>query len=538
MTSSFQRGRSAAASMAGRAGSPKNKVSRGTLGSPAAPEIGENGNQEKDATKRDLRALGTALRVYREDRSREKVAQAAGIKRSQLSGYEQGKKEPRPQTLAKIAEALEVTVPAIEALAGLLSLAPELLDRSHDPAGAQALARAVRWVTRFRAAEATILAGGCPPPMAKSEHLGLKDIEANHQAELLWERLEPYTAPERRAIVLEGKEFQIWPLSRLLCQKSIDAASAEPSKALELAELAELISPLVAGRAASRLRLQGYCAFHVSNAHRVSGSLPAAAEALERAEELWHAGAAGDLNQFLSEARVLGLKASLRREQRRLSEALDLLDLALEIAGNGEMKYLLLNRAKTLEEMGKYEDAIATLNQARPHIDTEREPRLAWNQLMNVLVNLCRLERYAEAEQSLGELHELAQEVVAGVSQTRQTWLEGWIAAGMGRLEEAEAALSAVREEFLTRDIGYDAALASLDICTLYLQQGRTAAVKKLSAQIVTSFREQGVHREAMAAVRLFRAAAARELATVELARRLGEFLRRARHEVGVRFGG
>lgn len=524
--------------MAGRAGSPKNKVSRGTLGPPPAPKIGENENLEKDATKRDLRALGAALRVYREDRSREKVAQAAGIKRSQLSAYEHGKKEPRPQTLAKIAEALEVTVPAIEALAGLLSLAPELLDRSHDPARAQALARAVRWAARLRSAEMEILRGSLLTLPEASEKLALKDVEADRQAEMLWERLEPYTAPERRAIVLEGREFQVWPLSRLLCHKTIDAASAEPSTALALAELAELIAPLVAGGSESRWRLQGFCAFHVSSAHRVNGSLPAASAALERAEAFWQAGAAGDPAMRLETARVLGLKASLLRAQRNLVESLELLDQALEVDDGGLRAHLLINRAKTLEEMGDYEAAIATLHLARHHIDAEHEPRLAWNQRINVLVNLCRLGRYAEAERSLGELHELAHEVVAGVSQTRQTWLEGWIAAGMGRLEEAEAALSTVREEFLGREIGYDAALASLDLCTLYLQQGRTAEVKTLSAQIVTSFREQGVHREAMAAVRLFRAAAARELATVELARRLGEFLRRARHEAGVRFGG
>jgi hypothetical protein len=41
-----------------------------------------------------------------------------------------------------------------------------------------------------------------------------------------------------------------------------------------------------------------------------------------------------------------------------------------------------------------------------------------------------------------------------------------------------------VREEFLARDIGYDAALASLDPAKLYLQQGRTAEVFRACAPL------------------------------------------------------
>jgi len=105
-------------------------------------------------------------------------------------------------------------------------------------------------------------------------------------------------------------------------------------------------------------------------------------------------------------------------------------------------------------------------------------------------------------------------------------------------VEEAEAHFQGVRADFLARGNGYDAALVSLDLAALYLGQNRTAEVKELAAEMVKTFEEQKVHREAMAAVRLFQEAAARERATVELVGRLAEYLRRARHEEGVRFGG
>src|SRR6185436_1739813 len=289
---------------------------------------------------------------------------------------------------------------------------------------------------------------------------------------------------------------------------------------------------------AFRARLTGYCAFHVSSALRVAGNLPAAEEALQRGEVHWNAGAAGDPAERLPEARVLGLKASLRREQGQFQEALDLLEEALALDSGGLKAHLLINRAKTYEEMGDYEQAIATLHLAPPYIDAEREPRLLWTQRFNLSVNLCRLGNYANADRLLEELKELGRRVTRGVNQVRQTWLRGWIAAGMGRLEEAEAFLGAVRAELLARDIGYDAALAALDLAKLYLQQGRTAEVKHLASQMVTVFREQGVHREALAAVQLFQEAAEREKATFELALRLADYLRRARHETTLRYTG
>ncbi len=523
--------------MTARARNPENQVSRGTTGTPATPGFRNAGPPDKDATKRDPRALGAALRFYRGERSLKRVAGEAGTKRSHLSAIEKGQAFPRPSTLGRLAETLEVTVPEIYALADLLGLAPELLDHTAEPAGLRALERVVRWAAIFRSAEPVLLPF-TPPLAAGGRPSHLQDAEADRQAAALWERLRPYSAAERRAIVQEDVGFQDWALCRFLCDESIEAAADDPAEALELAGLGELIAPFVAGSDAFRSRLTGYCAFHVSSALRAGGSLPAAAEDLQRAEALWSAGAAGDPEDRLAEARVLGLKASLRRAQRHLQEALDLLDQAIVLDRAGEAKFLLLNRSNTLEEMGRYEEAIATLHLALPHIDAEREPRLLWAQRFNLSVNLCRLGLYADADRLLEELQELGRRVAKGVNRVRLAWLQGWIAAGMGRLEEAEAALATVRDDFLARDIGYDAALTSLDLAKLYLQQGRTAEVKHLASQMVTVFQEQGVHREALAAVQLFQEAAERERASIELVRRLADYLRRARHDAALRFTG
>jgi len=70
----------------------------------------------------------------------------------------------------------------------------------------------------------------------------------------------------------------------------------------------------------------------------------------------------------------------------------------------------------------------------------------------------------------------------------------------------------------------------------LLLEEGRAAEVKALAEELTKVFAEKGVHREALAALRLFAKAARREKATAELARRVLRFLFRARYDQDLRF--
>jgi hypothetical protein len=70
----------------------------------------------------------------------------------------------------------------------------------------------------------------------------------------------------------------------------------------------------------------------------------------------------------------------------------------------------------------------------------------------------------------------------------------------------------------------------------LLLEEGRTAEVAGLAAEMLQVFRGQTVHREALAALRLFCRAARGGSATVDLARRVLAYLERARHDPHLRF--
>jgi hypothetical protein len=76
---------------------------------------------------------------------------------------------------------------------------------------------------------------------------------------------------------------------------------------------------------------------------------------------------------------------------------------------------------------------------------------------------------------------------------------------------------------------GYDAAMASLDLALLYLKEGRTADVLPLAEEMAALFEARDVHREAVAAVLLFREAAQRDEVTAGMVRELAARLETAR---------
>lgn len=518
MDSSFQRGRAGRGPHGRPDKAPKTKVSRGNKSPLSGEKYRKSG--EEHATARDPQALGAAITTLRlrNGLRQRRLAHEVRIRPGQLSDYELGATTPRPGILKRIAAALGSSVDEIETLADLYSTASQLQDSAEA-------ARAVRLSILLNRAAEAVLPIARPAEPNRREALALRNC------------LRAYTFPEQKAIVLEGEAFHKFELSVLFCDESLEAAADDAAGAVKLAKLAYLIAALADDAEAPRLRrLQGYAAFHLGNALRVQGNLPRADGEFRRAGELWDQG--NDPEGQLAEARVLSMEASLRRSQGRLDEALSLIDRALAADRGGRRAHLLLNRAKILEQMERHEEAIEVLHEAAQRIAGEREPRLLMNQRFNVLVNLTCLGRFSEAERGLPEVRELADRVGKRLNSLRVKWLAGRIHAGLERVAEATAAFEEVRGEFAGRGIATDMALVTLDLTVLCLQQGQTERVKTLAAEMVTVFRAQRVHRETLAAALLFQKAADRERATVELARRLADYLRRAQYQPEVHFEG
>jgi transcriptional regulator with XRE-family HTH domain len=360
-------------------------------------------------------------------------------------------------------------------------------------------------------------------------------LQARERAEVLWKRLARRSAGDCLALVEDSKKFRSWALCERVAAESIAAAPNHPRQALELAELARRIAELTPGSQSWQWRLQGYAWAHVSNARRVCNDLPGAEQAMDRAWKLWEDGATGDPG-LLEETWLPGLDAALRRSQRRFSEALKRIDEALAL-DRGELRaQILITKASILLTLGDSEGSTLVLQEVVPLIDSGREPRLAFGVRFNLLVDLCRLGKAAEAERRLPEVRELAQRLGGELDLVRAVWLEGNIAAGLSRMDAAYAAFQQVRREFTVRELAYDCALVSLELAMLLLEQGRTAEVRTLVGEMLWIFRAQGVHREGLAALQIFYDAARKETATAELAQRLVSYLYQAQHDPELRF--
>lgn len=248
--------------------------------------------EEPRERKQDPEArLAMVLLRYSKDWDQRELAREARIAPSQISVYDRGERPVPREALEKVAAAAGFPVHLLD---------PVLWTIRSFLAAAKGRSRAGRVLSDGVMAELmalvrrtadVVLAPLSPPRQAGSSRPAAEDRE---EAEALWARLERRDVELRRVLVEEGEEYQSWAVCERAAAASREAAAKDPRQALELAELARLISELAPGEPAWRSRLQGYALAHVSHARRACGDLDGASQAFTRATKLWEAGAPGD----------------------------------------------------------------------------------------------------------------------------------------------------------------------------------------------------------------------------------------------------
>lgn len=499
------------------------------------------------AAKREPNELGTTLLLLRSATGwdQQKLARALGVSKSWISQIERGDRIPSSATVRRVAAALGLPL--------------ALLDQARKLA---------REVTATRSAGMPGDAGPVRPPTSQrlsatlagpsdlvarvvalaavhrdkallvpTREVAMTPLEARCQAAAYWDRMQHWPPAAMRYLVRELPELWNWALCERLCEESARQAANSAVEAIGLAELALDLAALVPGSGAWRLRLAGYAWAFVGNARRVANDIAGAEEAFGRSHDLWHKGVGSDPLARLDGTRLLDLEASLRRDQRRLTEALALLDRALTYRADGEGRArLLLNKAKALEELGDYRAAVVALRDAAPLIGPGSEPRLAGVLQFNLADYLLHLGACDEANIHLTAARSLISQLGNDLDLLRLRSLESRAAATRGHLAQATVAFAEIAHEFARRGLAYDAALCTIEQATLLLDQGRTTEVKTLARQSAPIFRSKGVHREAQAALELFRRAAEQETVTVLLAQQLTTYLTKARQDAKLSF--
>jgi hypothetical protein len=162
-------------------------------------------------------------------------------------------------------------------------------------------------------------------------------------------------------------------------------------------------------------------------------------------------------------------------------------------------------------------------------LPAESEPRLYLSGRHNLALYLAETGHYTQAAGLLEADENLYRQIPEPWLELRLSWLHGKIAAGLGDSIEAERLLRESRDGFARQGNGYDAAMASLDLARLYIEEGRASDVLPLAAEMVALFEAQDVHREALAAILLFQEAAQRQEITAAMVRELAGRLETAR---------
>jgi tetratricopeptide (TPR) repeat protein len=331
------------------------------------------------------------------------------------------------------------------------------------------------------------------------------------------------------------RTYRGWPLVEALLRRGGEARFRDPLAMRALCilakEHAETLAPGLYGRPALVFDLRARAWAELANAHRVNEEYERADDALARAVSYRQQGT-GDL---LLLARISDLEASLRRAQRRFAEAIALLDNACKIylsVGDAHLAgWALINKGNCARTAGEPRDAIQWIREGQAQLDGSRDPRLAAfgkQALLDAMVDCGQFQQASRMLMSSGLRQAFASDPL---NLLRLRWVEGKILAGRDRLARAERALAEVRQGFEARGLDYDAALVGLELAAVWLRQGKTAEVRELAQDMLDTFEELDIEREAFRALWFFNEVCRHKVATVRMAHGIRSFLGRLHAE-------
>lgn len=341
--------------------------------------------------------------------------------------------------------------------------------------------------------------------------------------------------PWRQVQALHG-----WPLCEALLRKSYEARFTDPKRMLSLAESAAGVAKHIKAEKypwpgfLADLRARAFA--ELGNAYRVNDRFSEADTAFMRAIGFLEEGSGDPLLQ----ARVLDLFASLRSAQRRLDDAIELLEQVYRLYLEADDRHLagraLVSKGISTHYQGHPREAVDLFERGLQLFDADRDPQIVAISKEVLLHALTDCGEYRQASALL--LQSGLREAFAAepLNLLKLRWVEGKIHAGLGRPEKAERAFAEVRREFLRLGQIYDASLVGLELAAVWLPQGKAAKVRELAEEMYQTFAELGVQPEAARALYFVREACLVQAVTVAMIERVRQFLERLPWHPGLRF--
>lgn len=317
-----------------------------------------------------------------------------------------------------------------------------------------------------------------------------------------------------------GTGFWTCSLSEALMERSSALRHDDLPGMLQLADLAreaaERVDPAERGaRETADLRARAWA--ELANAWRASDDLAQAETAMVRALELR---AEGTGSEALL-ARLADLSASLFCDQRRFKEAFAMLDTAHSLyerlGASHDAGRVLVMKGLYTGYSGSAEEGLQILAQGLSAIDRDRDPRLAFHTLHNILLFRVELGEFVEAKRQLNRMRPLYDRHAGPNEWVKLRGIEAKITAGLGDLELAEDLFREASQALDAAGLGYQAAIIALDLAAVCLQLGKKGEVRRLVTDAVATFQSLGVQREATAALLVLNESVQQGRTTLEL---------------------
>ncbi len=306
------------------------------------------------------------------------------------------------------------------------------------------------------------------------------------------------------------RRFQGAALVKLLLEESARRRRHDAGEAYQLAELARAVAQRSSPQVA-RVELIALSTAHMGNARRASGHLREAEDLFASVRRLARDEGVVDPSVL---AEIDHFEGSLRKDQRRFHLAEELLHRAAILyrlcSDKVSVARVFLTLGAVYYQEGRLECALETTRSALRRLRRKSEPWLYLCGRYNLALYLTAAGQHEEAAHIVAADEEQYQQFEEPSTQLRLTWIKGRLAAARGEYAEAEKAFVAARDGFALQGVGFDAAMASLDLALIYLQRGRTEEVQRLAGEIVTIFSAEGVEREAAASLILLELSARR----------------------------
>ena len=324
---------------------------------------------------------------------------------------------------------------------------------------------------------------------------------------------------------------------RALLDRSWEQRRESPRLMVALARAATLVAdglaPGLLGKAEIELhRCRAWT--ELSNAQRVANEYDRATESLS--EALRHLVRGPRCEEL--EVRIMDVHASLEGHRCHFYEAFDILDVVAGIhlkQGDGHLAgRALVKKGMFKGYHGESGEALELTRQGRKLLDASRDPVLHLQAIHNEVHLLVDLERQTEARMLLWSNLGRYEEHGGRIDRLKLRGLWGLINAGLGKLDEAARDFEAERKGLQEEGLSYTAAVASLDLAAVYLEQGRLDEAEAVAFEALEVFREMDVPEQGRLALLVLQKALEMRLAGIDLLRlirRTAKFLRRIEHD-------